>query len=386
MTYKYPVYRPYFNGREKDLVMDCIESTWISSRGRYISEFETRFANWLGVRRATTVSNGTVALHVALHALGIGPGDEVLVPALTYVATANAVRYTGATVVLVDSEPNYWQMDIRDAESKITARTKAIIPVHLYGHATDMTALMALARRKSLFVIEDCAEAIGTRIEGRNVGTFGDLACFSFFANKTITTGEGGMVVSNDDRLADRVAQLKSQAVSTSREYWHDEIGFNYRMTNMCAAIGCAQMDMVDELIARKQRIADWYKEFLEGVPVHVHETQPDTFHSFWMVSILTQDAKDRDPLRDMLKEFGVETRPLFHPIHHLDMYKEAHARFPVAEDLSSRGVNLPSYPALMRGDVATICAPIRAYFERMGNVRETVSALRDAFEVKASA
>jgi perosamine synthetase len=371
MNFKYPVYSPYLNGREKALVLDCLESTWISSKGKYVGQFEDTFASWLGVQRALTVSNGTVALHVALAALGIGPGDEVLVPTLTYIASANAVKYTGAEVVFVDSERDYWQLDIEDAERKITSKTKAIMVVHLYGQATDMDAVMALAKKHSLYVIEDCAEAIGTRYRGRPVGTIGDVGCFSFFGNKTITTGEGGMVVSNNHEIADKVMHLKGQGVCREREYWHDAIGFNYRMTNLCAAIGCAQMESIDDLIAKKLQIAQWYREGLAGVPVHMHQTNPDTFHSFWMVSILVEEASERDALRAELGLASIETRPLFYPVHQMEMYSSPGSSFPVADDLSRRGINLPSYPALSRDDVAYICGHIRDYFAEQKTVLE---------------
>jgi perosamine synthetase len=363
MNFKYPVYSPYLNGREKALVLDCLESTWISSKGKYVGQFEESFASWLCVQRAVTVSNGTVALHVALVALGIGPGDEVLVPTLTYIASANAVKYTGAQVVFVDSEPDYWQLDIKDAERKITSRTKAIMAVHLYGQATDMDAVMALAKKHSLYVIEDCAEAIGTRYRDRPVGTIGDVGCFSFFGNKTITTGEGGMVVSNNKEIADKVMHLKGQGACRDREYWHDAIGFNYRMTNLCAAIGCAQMESIDDLIAKKLQLAQWYRDGLAGVPVQLHRTNPHTLHSFWMVSILVEEARERDALRAELHLNGIETRPLFYPVHQMDMYASLGSSFPVAEDLSRRGLNLPSYPALTRDDVTFICGHVRNYF-----------------------
>lgn len=363
MNFKYPVYSPYLNGREKALVLDCLESTWISSKGKYVGQFEETFASWLGVDRAVTVSNGTVALHVALAALGIGPGDEVLVPTLTYIASANAVKYTGANVVFVDSERDYWQIDIEDAARKITDKTKAIMVVHLYGQATDMDAVMALAKKHSLYVIEDCAEAIGTRYRDRAVGTIGDVGCFSFFGNKTITTGEGGMVVTNNPQIADKVVHLKGQGVCREREYWHDAIGFNYRMTNICAAIGCAQMESIDDLIAKKLQIAQWYREGLAGLPLQLHRTHPDTLHTFWMVSILVEQASGRDALRAHLGQAGIETRPLFYPVHQMDMYASAASHFPVADDLSRRGINLPSYPALTRDDVSFICEQIREYF-----------------------
>ncbi|RZF30729.1 DegT/DnrJ/EryC1/StrS family aminotransferase [Paraburkholderia sp. UYCP14C] len=371
MNLRYPVYAPYLNGREKHLVMDCLESTWISSKGKYVGQFEESFAAWLGARHAITVSNGTVALHVALAALGIGPGDEVLVPTLTYIASANAVKYTGADVVFVDSERDYWQIDVEDAERKITSKTKAIMAVHLYGQATDMEAVMALAKKHSLYVIEDCAEAIGTRFDGANVGTFGDIGCFSFFGNKTITTGEGGMVVTNDAELDRKIRHLRSQGVSSEREYWHDAIGFNYRMTNLAAAIGCAQMESVDDLIAKKQQIAEWYRQSLAGLPLQVHSTHPRTLHSYWMVSILVEDASQRDPLRAALLQDGIETRPLFYPVHQMKMYAAPGQHFPVADEIASRGINLPSYPALMRDDIAFICERVRDFLARQESNKE---------------
>lgn len=365
MNFKFPVYKPHFTGKERDLVLDCLDSTWISSKGKYVNEFETKFATYLGINKALSVSNGTVALHVALEALGIGPGDEVLVPTLTYIASANAVSYTGAQVVFVDSEPDYWQIDVNDAERKISAKTKAIMAVHLYGHACDMDKILAFAKKHSLLVIEDCAEAIGTTYNGRLVGSFGDIASFSFFGNKTITTGEGGMVVTNNAEYSDMVLRLKGQGLAKDREYWHDLIGYNYRMTNICAAIGCAQLEGVNEIIAKKQQIAGWYRNLLAGLSIEMQGVQPNTFHSFWMVSILTRDAKDRDSLRLYLKECGVETRPLFYPVHQMDMYLCPNESFPVAENLAARGINLPSYPDLTKSDVEQICAHIHAYFNQ---------------------
>lgn len=365
MSYRYPVYRPSFSGEERRLVLDCLESTWISSKGRYIAEFEQRFAAYLGARHALSVSNGTVALHVALAALGIGPGDEVLVPTLTYIASANAVRYVGADVVFVDCEQDYWQMDPADAERRITERTRAIMPVHLYGHACEMDRIRALADKYKLLVIEDCAEAIGTEWNGRRVGTLGDISTFSFFGNKTITTGEGGMVVTGNAQYADLVNRLKGQGLAHDREYWHDLLGYNYRMTNICAAIGFAQMERIGEIVERKQQIANWYREHLADVPVEIHAVRPGTFHSYWMVSILTETARDRDPLRTRLKEEGIETRPLFNPVHKMPMYAAPGESFPVAEDLAGRGINLPSYPDLSRSDVEAISASIRGYFEQ---------------------
>ncbi len=365
MNVKFPVYRPYLSGRERDLVLDCIDSTWISSKGKYVGEFEKRFADFIGVTHAISVCNGTVALHLALVALGVGPGDEVLVPTFTYIASANAVTYTGAKVVFVDCEADYWQIDVEDAERKITAQTKAIMPVHLYGHACDMDAIMDLSKKYSLLVIEDCAEAIGTRVGERLVGTFGDISAFSFFGNKTITTGEGGMVVTNNESYAKLAERLRGQGLAKGREYWHDILGYNYRMTNICAAIGCAQMVGIEEVLDKKQQIAAWYSEFLKDLPVKLHATKLGTFHSYWMVSILTENAEDARLLRSCLKNAGIETRPLFYPNHQMEMYQQSSECFPVADDISARGMNLPSYPDLSRDDVANICQSVKLYFDR---------------------
>jgi perosamine synthetase len=368
LSYQYPVYRPRLTGRERELVLECIDSTWISSKGKFIGEFESKFADFIGAEHALSVSNGTVALHVALEALGIGPGDEVIVPTLTYIASVNAILYTGATPVFVDSEQEYWQLSVDDVRAKITERTKAIMPVHLYGQACDMEALVALAAEHSIYLVEDCAEALGTRIGDRFVGTFGDVATFSFFGNKTITTGEGGMVVAKDPAVANLISRLKGQGLAANREYWHDIVGYNYRMTNICAAIGCAQMEDVEGVIAQKQRIAEWYAQGLTGLPLARHAVKPGTFHSFWMVSVITDAAEDRDPLREHLKAVGVETRPLFYPVHTMSMYGGGDpAAFPVADHLSRRGLNLPSYPDLTEDDVSRICGHIRAYFSRNG-------------------
>lgn len=362
---KYPVYIPRLTDRERDLVMECVESTWISSKGKFISQFESEFSNYLGVNYAAAVSNGTVALHVALEALGIGPGDEVLVPSLTYIASANAIAYTGATPVFVDSEADYWQIDMNDAERRITSRTKAIMPVHLYGHPCDMDAVMGLAERHGLYVIEDCAEAIGSEYKGQKVGTLGHVSTFSFFGNKTITTGEGGMVVTNDEALHQKIVKLKGQGLSDDREYWHDMIGFNYRMTNICAAIGCAQMESLDEILTKKQLIADWYKSGLAGLSVTVQKQAPDVIHTYWLTTIETARTEERDQLRSHLREAGIETRPVFNPIHLMPMYFQggSETAHPVAQSLGKRGISLPSYPDLSKEDVFEICRTIVNFY-----------------------
>jgi perosamine synthetase len=343
-----PVYQPSLGGNEKRYVNECLDSTWISSKGEFLPRFEQSFAGYTGAAYATAVCNGTVAIHLALVALGIGPGDEVIVPTLTYIASVNAIAYTGATPVFVDSLRDSWQLDPEDVRRKITPKTRAIMAVHLYGHPADMPAVMEIAREAGLFVVEDCAEAFGTRIAGRHVGTFGDIATFSFFGNKTITTGEGGMVVTNDATLADRAVHFKGQGLAKHRVYWHDVIGYNYRMTNICAAIGLAQMERADELLARKLALAARYDAALSDAGVELHRaTRPEYQHSYWMYSVLVPSGM-RDGVMADLREAGIETRPLFYPAHTMPMYSQRYERHRVAEELGWRGINLPSWPGLL--------------------------------------
>lgn len=364
---KYPVYQPFFNGNEKQYVNDCIDSTWISSKGKYIEQFEHQFANYVGSKYAATVSNGTVALHLALLALGIGQGDEVIVPTFTYIASVNAIMYCGATPVFADSEQNYWQIDTTQIEKLISPRTKAIMPVHLYGHACDMEHICEIATKHGLFVIEDCAEAIGTTIGNKKVGSFGDIATFSFFGNKTITTGEGGMVVTNDETLHERCVHLKGQGLAQHRQYWHDTIGYNYRMTNICAAIGVAQMETIDEVIAKKHQIAEWYKKYLDKKYIEFHGQKPGTTNTYWMCSVLVKESSDRDPLREHLQKAQIETRPLFYPVHTMPMFSAKFKRFAVAENIGHRGLNLPSYPELTEEDIIFISSSVNSYFKANG-------------------
>jgi perosamine synthetase len=358
-----PLYQPDLSGNEKRYVLECLDSTWISSKGKFISEFEDRFAAYLGTKRAVGACNGTVALHLALITLGIGPGDEVIVPTLTYIAAVNAITYTGATPIFVDSRRDTWQMDPDDVLRKINSRTKAIMVVHLYGQPCDMDALTKIAKEHKLFVVEDCAEAFGARFRENLAGTFGDVAAFSFYGNKTITTGEGGMVVTDSDELAKRALLFRGQGLADNREYWHEVVGYNYRLTNICAAIGLAQLERADEFLSKKRELAKGYQERLAGLPVEVHPEAPNTIHSYWMISILVENPADRDRLRNHLRESGVETRPLFYPAHTMPMYAAKRPPFPVAEDLSRRGINLPSWPGLTDGHVQTIVSAISSYF-----------------------
>jgi perosamine synthetase len=359
-----PVYRPDLTGNERRYVEACLESSWISSKGEFIQRFEDGFAQRLDAPYATSVCNGTLALHLAMLALGIGPGDEVIVPTLTYIASANAVSYTGATPVFADSDRSTWQIDPAHVERLVGPNTKAVMAVHLYGHPCDMDALRALCDRHRLFLIEDCAEAIGTTWKGRAAGTLGDVATFSFFGNKTITTGEGGMLVTADRTLFERARRFKGQGLAEHREYWHDIVGYNYRMTNLCAAIGVAQLERLDAILARKRRIARLYAEGLCGLPVSLHPDCADGLHSYWMATVLVDDPAQRDPIRRRLASQGIETRPTFHPLHTMPMYSQRYQRHPVAEDVACRGINLPSFPTLGDDEIALVRDTIRAHFE----------------------
>ena len=364
MKLKYPVYKPILSGNEKKYVNQCLDSTWISSKGKFINEFENKFSEFLGIKYSASVSNGTVAIHVALLALGIGPGDEVIVPTFTYVASVNAIHYTGAKPVFVDSTHETWQIDPTDVKRKITSQTKAILAVHLYGHPCDMDKLTKICSDHNIFLVEDTAESFGTKYNRKFAGSFGNISTFSFFGNKTITTGEGGMVSTNNKELYNNVIHLKGQGLAAGKEYYHDIIGYNYRMTNICAAIGCAQLERADEIISKKRLIAEWYKESLIDLPLKLHQEGENILHTFWMITIMVNNVKHRDTLRKYLKKNGVETRPVFYPVNKMPMYNNSQLQFPVAENLSKRGINLPSYPDLNMNDVKFISEQIKSYFK----------------------
>jgi degT/dnrJ/eryC1/strS aminotransferase len=359
-----PVYKPDLTGNEKKYLNDCVDTTWISSKGFFIDKFENKFCEFTSAQYASTVSNGTVAIHLALKALGIGNGDEVIVPTLTYIASVNPIVEVGAKPVFADSLEDTWQINPQEVRKKITKRTKALIVTHLYGQAAEMDSLMQIAKEFNLFVIEDCAEAFGTFYKNQHVGTFGDIGTFSFFGNKTITCGEGGMVTAKDDSIFKKMLHLKNQGVSDTKQYWHDAVAYNYRMTNMQAAIGLAQIERVDYFINRKREVYNLYKKCLNLDLVDIHQEQQNTIHSFWMVSILVKNKMYRDSLRKYLAEKGIETRPLFYPIHTMPMFDNKE-NFAVAEDLSSKGINLPSWPGLQNQDIEEICFHINNFLQR---------------------
>lgn len=360
-----PVSEPVLSGNEEKYVLECVRSSWISSLGKFIPQFEEGFAKFCGSKCGVAVMNGTAALQLALAALGIKEGDEVIMPDLTFVATANAVRYLGAKPVFVDSEPGSWNIDPEKIAAAVTKRTKAIMPVHIYGHPCDMDPIMQIAKKHSLFVIEDAAEAHGAEYKGKKVGSIGDVGCFSFYGNKIITTGEGGMCLANDGKLAERMRFLRDHAMSPDKRYWHPELGYNMRMTNIQAAIGVAQLEQIGKFLAAKVRNAALYNSLLKNVKgLTLQPQMPWTKSVYWMHSVLIDEKKfgcSRDELMQRLREKGVDSRPFFYPMHQLPMYSSGYADkdFPVATELSRSGINLPSSVKLTEQDIKYVCQAI---------------------------
>ncbi len=364
------VAEPVLDGHEAEYVLDCIQETWISSRGKYIERLESMLADYCGVREAVVTNNGTSALQLALIACGIEAGDEVILPTLTYVATGNAIRYCDAKPVFVDSEADYLNVDVRRIERAITPRTRAIMTVPLYGHPVDMDPITEIADRHGLMVIEDSAEALGAKYRGRPVGSLAKCSTFSFFGNKLVTTGEGGAITTDDTELAQQMRFLRGQGVDPNRRYWHPEIGYNFRMTNVAAAIGVAQMERIDDLLQRRKQVAEWYFERLSE-----HE---DTLqlpyaaewadHSYWMYTVLLRPSVDvdRDAWMAELDARGIETRPVFYPIHWMPPYQRYSGHFPVADDCSTRGINLPTHGKLSEADVDYVCHHLLAAVEKL--------------------
>ena len=371
-----PVNEPLLGREELNKVASCVKGNWVSSQGSYLREFEEKFAAYCGVRYGISTTNGTTALHLALVALGIGPGDEVLMPTFTMAATAFAVSYCGAKPVFIDSEPETYNIDINRVirylarqEKKGKIKVKAILPVHIYGHSVDMAPLLDTAKGYDIPVIEDAAEAHGAEYRGKRCGSLGDLACFSFYANKIITTGEGGMVVTNDPQLADKARRLKDLAHAVDHRFLHTDIGFNYRMTNMQAALGVAQLNKIDRHIEKKRWMAQEYAKGLRELPgLRLPLEQSWAKCVFWMYAILVEDefGLSRDEFRRRLKEQGIDTRAFFVPMHLQPVYqgKPKLARcsgpFPVAEKISEQGLYLPSGLKITREQIRQVCGAIK--------------------------
>jgi len=343
-----PVAEPYLDGNEKKYVLDCLDTNWISSSGKYITEFEDKFAKYCGCKFGVATTSGTTALHLAVASLGIGRGDEVIVPDFTNIASANAVAYTGATPVFVDIEPRTFNINPEKIEEAITKKTKAIMVVHMFGHPCDMDPINEIAKRHKLFVIEDAAEAHGAEYKHRKTGSLGDVACFSFYANKIITTGEGGMIVTNNEQVSERAKHLRNLAFDKERRYIHSDIGFNYRLTNLQAALGLAQLENIEKHISMKRKIAEKYSKSLrevKGLTLPIEEKWAKNV--FWMYTILVEQtfSMNRDDLKNFLTKKNIETRYVFYPMHSQPCFKNLSQKglFPVSDEISRKGLYLPS-------------------------------------------
>lgn len=366
----FPVAEPNLDQVERALLLEAFDSGWISSQGPFLERFERDFAAFAGTRHALAICNGTAAVHLSLLALGVKPGDQVILPTLTFVATANAVRYMGAEPVFVDCEPDTWNLDPEQVAAAVTPRTVGIIAVHLYGHPCEMDRLQAVADRHGLWLVEDAAEAHGATYRGRRVGSLGKVAAFSLYGNKILTTGEGGVVTTDDDAVARRVRLFRGQGMDPGRRYWHVVVGYNYRMTNLAAAIGVGQLQKAEQLISARRNLAAWYQEELAGCAELVLPVErPEVQSSWWLYSVRLRAAEGHPQLRDALMRClaadGIETRPFFHCMHTLP----PHARlglFPVADAVATSGLNLPSAFRLTRDDVRIIAGRLRHHAERI--------------------
>ena len=362
-----PVNEPLISGNAKKYVLDCIETGWVSSVGKYIEKFEKNFADFLGVKYATTTTNGLASLHLALVSLGIGKGDEVIIPDLTIISCALAITYTGATPVLVDVDEKTGNIDPGRIEEKISKRTKAIMVVHLYGHPADMDPIMSLAKKYKIAVVEDAAEAHGAEYKGKKVGSIGETGCFSFYANKIITTGEGGMLVTNDKKIYEKAVLLKDLAHSKKRRFLHEEIGFNYRMTNLQAALGLAQLEEVDKYIEKKLWIGDIYNKELSGISnleLPIDEAFAKSVYWMYAIRVKKNNNITKDELRSKLFKLGVDTRDFFYPLHDQPVFKRlgmfGNEEYPISSDLSERGFYIPSGLALTKQQILNVVKAIK--------------------------
>jgi len=356
----YPIAEPDIGKLEERYVLDAVRSGWVSSLGRYVTEFENRFARFCETSEGISTCNGTAALHLALASMGIGDGDEVVVPALTFVASASAVLYAGAVPVFADVDESTWCVNADTIAAALSERTRAIVVVHLYGQPADMDPILSLAASRGIEVIEDAAEAHGALYRGRKVGSLGRAGVFSFYGNKIITTGEGGMITTNDAQLAERARFLRDHAMSSTERYFHPEIGYNYRLTNLQAALGLAQLERVDEFARRRRDVMRWYREALGDHPeIVLNPDLPWAENANWMVSALFPESMDAGEIAARLRELGIDTRPFFRPLHMLPSFRsverEERKSLPVAERLAQRGLNLPSVGHLRRSDIRFI-------------------------------
>ena len=357
-----PLCVPEIRGNEWKYVKDCIDTNWVSSVGSYVNLFEEKFSKFVKSECAVITMNGTAALHLALLTLGIGEGDEVIVPSLTFISPVNTIRYVGATPVFADVCRDTFVLDADKIEDLITEKTRAIMPVHIYGHPADMDKIMEIARKHNLYVIEDATEALGSEYKGQMTGIIGDIGCFSFNGNKLITTGAGGMLVTNNKKWGERAKFLSTQTkvVTENKAFYHPEIGYNFRMPNLLAAFGVAQLENIEEYIKAKREHAKYYNKLLKNVKgITLPCEKPYAKNCFWLYSILVEDDYEinRDDLVKKMSEKGVETRPFFMPIHNMPPYKDfKHGNMNVTDELYRKGINLPSSVGLKKEDIEYIC------------------------------
>ena len=347
-----PVCEPTLGEKELEYVTEAVKTGWISSGGKYIKEFEEKFSSYCGVKHGVSCSNGTVAIHLAIEALGIGKGDEVIIPTFTMAATSNAVIYASAKPVLIDSELDTWNIDIDKIEEKITPKTKAIMVVHTYGHPVDMDLVREIADRHNLYVIEDAAEAHGAEYKGKKAGSLSDIACFSFYGNKIATCGEGGMAITNNDEWAERMRKLRNHFFGQPR-FLHQEVGYNYRLTNMQAAVGLAQVEKLDQLVESRRKNAFLYNKLLKYVKgIRTPPEKEWAKNVYWMYGVLVEDdfGMTMPELREKLFEKGVDTRTFFIGMHKQPAYRRDDPRFPDvsgefpgSDELEKKGFYLPS-------------------------------------------
>jgi len=369
-----PVCEPLLSGNELKYIVEAVSTGWISSSGKFVDEFEKSFADYCGVKYGVAVCNGTVALHICLVSCGIGPGDEVIIPDFTMISTAFAVCYTGAKPVFIDADQNTWNIDVNKIEEKINSKTKAIIPVHIFGSMCNMDRIIEIAKKYNLLIIEDAAEAHGAEYKGKKSGSFSNIAAFSFFANKNITTGEGGMVLTDSEEMYNRAKYFKNLCfpLTGSRNYLHDDIGFNYRMSNLHAAIGLAQVEKGDYYRELRIKNNKLYKDYLsecEGIIFQVDEEESLNVH--WMNSILIDPGKfgkSRDELMLFLKKNGIDTRMLFNGMHRQKALKrygcDCSGSCPVTDNLTQCGLYLPSGSGLADEDIRKICDTIIYFYK----------------------
>ena len=359
-----PIFEPNIGSKEIFYVNKAVRSGWVSSLGYFVEKFEKDFSKYCGRRHGVSVSNGTVALHLALLALDIGRGDEVIVPNFSFVATVNSVLYTGATPVLVDIESDTLNIDVVKLEEKITKKTKAVIVVHTYGHPADMGAIMKIAEKHQLKVIEDAAEAHGAKYKNKRVGGFGDISCFSFYGNKTITTGEGGMCLVNDEKINKKMLLLRDHGMRKEKKYWHEVVGYNYRITNLQAALGCAQLERLEAFLKIKIKNAALYKKLLKDVPWIILPVEKSyAKHSYWMFSILMKEGMgySRDTVMKKLKEAGIDSRVIFYPISDMPPYKKFTGKYlEVSKKTAYQGLSLPSSTKLTEKEIRYICNTLK--------------------------